>query len=421
MNENNSFKGNVSEAYFKFGLIAPVIQGTHGEVSEAAYYRRVTAGPIKRPDGSYFTYCPKTLQNWVCSYRKYGFDGLMSRERLDKGTSRALSDAAIERIYELKKDFPRLNATQIHFRMQQEGVIPKSVSVCAVQRFIKKNDLKFCHDENIRDRKAFEESAFGRMWQCDTCHLTYLTENGSKKKVYAMALIDDHSRMIVGADLFYADTAKNFQTLFKDAVATYGIPTKLLTDNGAPYSNEQLKLICGTIGTALIHLRPRDGAGKGKIERFWRTLNTTWLYTINMADYKSLDELRSDFRNAIYKYNTSKHSGIGCAPIDRYLKTKDNIRAAASREWLDESFLNRIYRKVRKDATISIDKVYYDVPAHLISNKVEVRYIPGDMDSAVILCGKERHRITPTDKNANCHARRDSSIALDYGKAGDDV
>ena len=37
-----------------------------------------------------------------------------------------------------------------------------------------------------------------------------------------------------------------------------------MVDNGAPYSNEQLSLICGSIGTALIHNRPRDGASKGK-------------------------------------------------------------------------------------------------------------------------------------------------------------
>ncbi len=53
-----------------------------------------------------------------------------------------------------------------------------------------------------------------------------------------------------------------------------------------------------------------------------------------------------------------------------------------SREWLDECLLNRVVRKVRKDSTVSIDSVSYDVPMQFISQKVEIRYVPSDMDTA---------------------------------------
>ena len=80
-----------------------------------------------------------------------------------------------------------------------------------------------------------------------------------------------HSRFIVGGELFYNDSAANFQHVFKDAVATYGIPSKLYTDHGAAYDNEQLDLICGAIGCVHLRAKVRDGASKAKIERFWRT------------------------------------------------------------------------------------------------------------------------------------------------------
>lgn len=54
-------------------------------------------------------------------------------------------------------------------------------------------------------------------------------------------------------------------------------------------------------------------------------------------------------------------------------------------EWLDESFLNRVERRVRKDSTVSIDKVSFDVPMQFISQKVEIRYLPDDLDHAFIL------------------------------------
>lgn len=112
----------------------------------------------------------------------------------------------------------------------------------------------------------------GGMWQADTCYLPYLKESGRSRRVYLVMILDDYSRMIVGGKLFYQDNAANFQQLLREAVATYGIPQKLYVDNGAPYSNEQLSFICGSVGTILVHTPVRDGASKDKVERNFRTL-----------------------------------------------------------------------------------------------------------------------------------------------------
>ena len=82
----------------------------------------------------------------------------------------------------------------------------------------------------MRDRKAFEEDALGKMWQADTCYLPYITESGQRRRVYCIMIIDDHSRFLVGGGLFYNDNAYNFQKVLKDAVAAHGIPAKLYVD-----------------------------------------------------------------------------------------------------------------------------------------------------------------------------------------------
>ena len=123
-------------------------------------------------------------------------------------------------------------------------------------------------------------------------------------------------------------------------------------------------------------------------------------------------------RDYIRTYNTTIHGGIGCTPFERYQKTKDSVRIPESREWLDECFLNRIYRKVRHDATISINNSCYDVPMQFIGAKVEVRFRPNDMTSAFILSDDKQFPIRLTDKVANCHTKRDNSMAIDYAKAG---
>ena len=418
MNDNKTLSNAAKIAQFRFALIAPVIQGLFSDASRTAYYKRITEKPITFPDGTTKQVSYKTIEKWVSNYQRFGFDALMPGERSDKGSTRVLSDTAIEEIYRLKQMFPRLNATQIHAQLIQNGFIPVTVNVCAVQRFIKKNDLKSARNPNLRDRKAFEEDAFGKMWQTDTCYFPYITEDGKSHRVYAICIIDDHSRLIVGGALFYNDSAANFQCVFKQAVATYGIPTKLYTDNGAPYVNEQLSLICGSIGTVLLHTKVRDGASKAKIERFWRTTKERWLYGLNMDNIHSLAEFNALFQEYIRSYNTTIHSGINCTPFERYQNTKENIRAPKSREWLDECFLNRIYRRVRKDATISIERVSYDAPMQFIDQKVEIRFRPNDMNSAVIIYDDERFPLRPTDRNENCRTKRQNGPSIDYSKLG---
>ena len=418
MNTNGSMNQAAKTAQFKFGLIAPVIQGLFPDASRTAFYKRVTEKPIEFPDGSVREISFKTLERWVSAYQRGGIDALMPVERSDKGTTRVLPDTAIEEIYRLKKEFPRLNATQIHSQLVQNGFIPAAVSVCAVQRFIKKNDLKSARNPGLRDRKAFEEDAFGRMWQADTCYFPHISEDGRSRRVYAVCIIDDHSRLIVGAGLFYSDSAANFQSVLKAAVATYGIPAKLYTDNGAPYVNDQLSLICGAIGTVLLHTKVRDGASKAKIERFWRTTKERWLYGLDMESVHSLKDFNTIFREYIRSYNTTFHSGIECTPFDRYRASKDQVRPPRSREWLDQCFLNRITRKVRKDATVSIEKVSFDVPMQFIGHTVDIRFRPGEMDSAVICTEDGQFPLRQTNKNENCRTKRDNTPSIDYSRLG---
>ena len=416
--DTETMKHNAEVAQFRFALIAPVIQGLYPDASATAYYKRVTASPLTLPDGSAVTYSYKTLEKWKSQYSIGGLDALMPGTRSDKGIPRALNEDAIAEIYRIKEEHPRMNATQIYTHLVRESFIPATVSVDSVQRFIRHNDLKSARDPNLRDRKAFEEDEFGKIWQADTCYLPHITEDGTSKRVYCIMIIDDHSRLLVGGELFYNDNACNFQKVLKDAIATYGIPDKLYVDNGCSYSNAQLSMICVSLGILLLHTRVRDGASKGKVERHFRTLKERWLYTLDMESIQSLAQFNGMLKDYMRDYNTTFHRGIDTIPLERYQASKDHPRKPESRQWLDDCFYNRITRKVRKDSTISIDKVCYDVPMQFISAKVEVRYLPDDMTSAYILFEGEKFPIRQTSRNDNCHTRRNNPPAIDYSKAG---
>jgi len=405
-------------AYFRFALVAPVIQGTFPDVSIAAYCRRVTEKPIARPDGTMFHYRPATLERWVNLYNAGGMDALMPRERSDKGSVRSFSDECIFEIYKLKEKYPRLDAVQIHIRLVQDGLLPATVSPRTIQRFIKANNLKpSAASGQLKDRKAFEESFFGAMWQADTCYFPYISDgSGKRKRTYLIAIVDDHSRMIVGARLFFEDSAYNFQKVLKNAVSTFGIANKLYCDHGPSYENSQLTFICGSIGTVLIHAPVRDGAAKAKVERTFGTLKSRWLNGLDTNQILSLDDFNLELTEAVRKHNLTVNSSTEQTPMDRFLATRGRIRIPESEEWLQECFMNRISRKVRNDSTLSIQKMQLDAPMQFMRQSVEVRFLPDRLSEAYIFDNGNRYPLKLTDKQANSKVKRDVWPTVDYSK-----
>lgn len=408
-------------ALFRFSMIAPVIQNTFSDISAAAYYRRVTGMPLRRPDGTEFRYAPKTLEKWTVLYKNYGLDALKPTVRSDKGKVRALSNECIDEVLRIKEKFPKLGSTQIHLRLLQEGLITPSVSVRTIQRYIKNNGLKNLGSPGSpKDRKAFEEAYFGGMWMADTCYFPYIREEAQSRRTYLIAICDDHSRLIVGARLFYEDNAYNFQKVLKSAISTYGIPNKLYLDHGSPYKNSQISFICAETGIVLLHAPVRDGAAKAKIERTFGTIKSRWINGFNVKDITSLDEFNRELDIYIRSHNTTLNSSTGSTPMDRFLASHSHISAPRSAEWLDNCFMNRITRKVRSDSTLSFFKTQFDAPVQFIGQKVEVRFLPDRLEDAFIWDMGIRFPLKITDKVANGKAKREKWPTIDYSQGGNE-
>ena len=407
-------------AYFRFALIAPVIQGTFPDASIAAYCRRVAEKPIARPDGILFQYKPNTIERWICLYKTHGMEALINRERSDKGIFKNISDECALEIYKIKEKFPRIDAIQIHIRLVQDGFIPATVSVRTIQRFFKENNLRSpATSGQLKDRKAFEEPFFGAMWQTDTSYFPYIPDNSGKpRRTYLIAIVDDHSRMIVGAQLFFEDNAYNFQKVLKNAISTYGIPNKIYCDHGSTYENSQLDFICGSIGALLLHAPVRDGAAKAKIERMFGVVKSRWLNGLDVKQIRSLDEFNRELTEAVRKHNLTVNSSTGQTPMDRFLSTRGNIRIPQSEEWLNECFMNRLRRKIKNDATLSLQTVQFDAPMQFIRQTVEVRFLPDNLSDAYIFDNGTRFPLKITDKQANSRVKRENYPTIDYSKGG---
>ena len=421
MSSSKTNTSPVEIAYFRFGVIAPVIQGTFSDASEAAFYRRIAREELTLPDGSRRKYSPDTLEKWTSLYRKNGMDGLMPKSRRDKGVSRVIDDDTAAEIARFQTIYPHASGVAIYAHLVENGFLSPVVSVRAVQRFLKEKDMYHPRDIVVRERRAFEMERFGQLWQADTAFLPNITgKDGRSRRTYVVMIIDDHSRMIVGGEIFYHDNAVNYQKVLKDAIASFGIPDKLLMDNGSPYKNGQLSFILGNLAIKEKHARVRDGATKGKVERNFRSLRSRWLATLDISKIHSLEQFNSLLKDYIETHNNTFHSGINERPIDRSLNTRGYIRIPKSREWLDEAFYNREERKVREDSVIKINNEEYDVPAQFAGRWVEIRFNPSRMQDAYILYNGSRFPVTLTDRVKNGNTLRNTTPeTISYHSADD--
>lgn len=420
MEQDRQNDGQNEMAMVKFSLIAPTINNTYPQVSKRAYYADVSQRPVALPDGSVRFFNANTLATWESRYRRFGFEGLLPKQRSDSGSVRKLTEEQKETIADIKAKFPKMNCVEIRNKLVSCGVLDADgASLSTIQRYVRAHFAKGAQNANCKDRKAFEEEFSNGMWQADTLYGPYVSAgNKHTQRSFLQMIIDDKSRMIVGGRFWTADNAVNFQNTLKEAVGTYGIPDKLYVDNGAPYRNDALAGICGRIGCVLIHTPVRDGASKGKVERNFRTLRNRLLNCLDPAKTLTLDELNSLLSEYIVQHNATLHSAHDALPVDVW--AADALARAPkmppSPEWLTEAFRNHTKRRVRKDATIVLEKLSFDVPMDLIGEQIEVAYTPKDPDDAWVIedAGRTR-KLALTDKVANSRVKRKNPYSVKYG------
>ena len=245
----------------------------------------------------------------------------------------------------------------------------------------------------------------------DTSHGPIITIDGKKVRTYLIQLIDDASRLIVGYQFFLRDNALNFQLVLKQAIKTYGIPKRLFVDNGTPYKNQQLSLICATIGIALIHAKSYSPESKAKIERSFRTVKDNFINCKDWTKYNSLEALNEEYRDYIVKeYNSKFHSGINDIPRNRFQRDFDKIKFISSHDEIDKMFLHVEEKTVAMDATVRILGKDFEVPQKYIKQRILIKYSPDDLSFVYVFNNKNNtlEKAYPVDKIANSKMKRNT-------------
>jgi transposase len=356
-------------------IISPVLMDSGA--AQLAYFRQIAQKEFDVPGRGPRRFTAQTFKGWLYRYRKKGFIGLVPKTRSDAGTFRLLSLEARESIKNFRQENLDRSCVKFYDLCLKKGILgDPPVGIETVRRFLKAEGLY--KTRSLIPRKRFEMSYFGELWTCDFMHGPQVLEQSDgkrRRKAILMAIIDDHSRMIVGGRFGFFETTRLIEQVFKDAILGFGLPDRLYCDNGAAFSSQYLARVCAHLNIGLVHSKPYDSPSRGKIERFFRTVREGFLseYRDDDADLKSLNDAFDRWLRD--QYHHMHHHGIGTRPVDRYqISVRDYPRKRISEEILDEFFLVSVERTVAKDCTVSLHGSDYEVPPQFVGKRVELRF-----------------------------------------------
>ena len=267
-----------------------------------------------------------TVWHWVRRYQQYGEAGLQPRPPGRPVPPSARTVAVQKAIVQLKTEHPQFGILRIAQWLRRVLFLPASPETVRQtlhqQQLLPKTKPK--RRRNPPKPRFFERATPMQLWQSDICTIRL-----GGKQAYLIGFMDDHSRYLVGLELFSSQTSENVLELYRRAVAEYGVPKEMLTDNGRQYATWrgktrfQMELQKDNIH----HIRssPHHPMTLGKIERFWKTI---WDEFLCRAQFATFEEARDRIRLWVKYYNHRRpHQSLdGLCPAERFFAIQKQLR-----------------------------------------------------------------------------------------------
>jgi len=402
-------------ALFRYGLIADLAQLPPGTKGLYDLIRAKAERDYLIPGSTRTRVAPETLRDWLGHYRRGGFEALLPKPRADRGRPRALPPAVVDILLAIKEGNPKLSVQLVIREARELPDVPPELPLppATVHRLLARHGLmsKPTDEPGEADRRRFAFQRAGEMWMSDVMHGPAVWVGGRKRKTYLIAFIDDATRVIPHCAFALAENTTTFLPVLKQALLKRGMPARLYVDNGSHFRSRQLALVCAKLGIALIHARPYRPQGKGKIERWFKTVRAQLLSRLTPQDTASLAALNRRLNQWVEgEYHQSPHRGLdGRTPLEQWALRGDEVHLLDPGLDLDDLFLFETQRKVQKDRTVSLHGVVYEVDAVLVGEKVTLRYDPAAPTGRAIQVwheGKAIELARPVQTYANCFVKR---------------
>lgn len=376
-------------ALFRYGVISDLVSRTPGLGEKERLLAEISAKQWDIPGTARRVVGRSTARNWMDLYVAHGFEGLKPLRRKDAGVSRGIPDATQDLLLRLRTEYPDAPITRlIDMATKAAPAGAGRLSYSTVHRFIRQNSGNTATDSSDHpDALAFTHEHINDLWMCDVMHGPRLRGKGRARgaRTYLIAVIDDASRLITHAAFYRSEGAACLIDALRHAFLRRGIARRFYCDNGSAFKTRHLELVCATLNVTLIHSRPYQPRGRGKIERFFRTVRSVFLTLLHAGHLQDIEALNRVFWAWLEgEYHVSPHSGLdGKTPLDRFLEDTALIRPAP--QDLERLMRMVVTRRVAKDRTVRLDGRIYEAPDGYAGETVDILYDPYDTAAAVHL------------------------------------
>lgn len=366
---------------FRYRLIREAADAAHSTKERGRMVRVIAAVEHTDPFGRRVRVSRQTLDRWIRDWRGGGFDALVPNPR--QPTPRTPAEV-LELAVALRRENPDRTAATIRRVLRaQMGWSPDERTL---QRHFTRLGLTRAAAVTPSVFGRFEADRPNELWTGDALHGPKI--NG--RKTFLFAFIDDHSRAIVGYRFGFAEDTVRLAAALRPALASRGVPEAIYVDNGSAFVDAWLLRACAQLGIKLTHSTPGRPQGRGKIERFFRTVRDQFLVEITgepgapgrhqVTDLLELNRLFAAWVETAH--HRAVHSETGQAPLARWqVGAPFALPAPAA---LAEAFLWEERRTVTKTATVSLHGNTYQVDPMLVGRKVELVFDPFDLTAVEV-------------------------------------
>ena len=401
-------------ALFRFGVLGPLVSARLEHGDRTAYFvEAASRRHVMPPDGRVVRLSARTIEAWYYLHKHGGFEALIPDARADRGRSRAIRAEIAEVIVRAKREKPRRSVRRIIRMLERAGLVKRGeLARATVHRLLAAAGISARPVRGpAAERRSFLAEHAGDLWVGDAMHprAPVIGPDDKLHKVILFSQIDNATRFILNSHLAIVDgeDAATQERGLKQAILKYGLPRAYYVDRGPAYIAHSLRDICAELDIHLLHAGSGDAEAKGVIERWHRTWREEVEDELGDKPLPLADLVAKHWAWLGSEYHARKHETTGRIPRDHLLADAHEIRAVPRDKQLDEIFLHRATRKVRKDGTVRWRGGYLEVRAEL-RGTIELRFDPEDERALprVFVGGEFFCDTVPLDRLANMHRQR---------------
>jgi putative transposase len=348
----------------------------------------------------------RSLYRWYRQYQLDKFQGLLDKNRKSKVSG--LPDIFIDFLQREKAMDPEASIPELIKRAQQRQIVRDPIDRSSVYRTCKRLGLPVKRAKKIRDSRRFEYKNRMLMVLCDGKH--FRAGPGNLKRV-VLTFIDDCSRFTLHAICGASESKELFLKGMYEVLRRHGRMRSVYLDHGSGFIAKDVEIIFAQLGIGLIHGEVGYPQGRGKIERFNRTINQSLLrgFVNNPTIDPSFASLNLRINHYLQDdYNQSQHMSLGESPKDRFLRDPYPLDFFRDEQDLMAKFILRRSRKVSADHIVSLNGIAYETPLGMAYKKI-VLYENAITHAVAIDHQGQRIALHPVDLNFNASAKRTRS------------